>query len=662
MKHSTGIFESLIRCGLPILVVIVPLLALFPLCGYDFISFDDPVNVYDNDFVVHFSWANLVFFWRGAYEYLYIPLTYNFWGITAKISQLIHPESPSLDPHLFHGLNLLVHLLGTAVLYRILLKLFNDKWGAAAGALLFAVHPVQVEAVAWVTGFKDVLSTFWCLLALWLYLHYNDEKSAGRQRWQLYAAASLAYLCALLSKPTAVILPLVVGVVGWTMLQKSRRQLSLELLPWMALVLPIILVTSSLQDGRELTFIPSYWQRLLVAGDALSFYLYKVFLPITQGADYGRIPQYVLEQNSIYLTGLLPYGALLLLVFRCHRPQLLAGFGLFLLPLLPVLGFVPFNFQNVSTVADRYLYFAMIGPAFLLAWLLSGFKSRIFGGIVIIVLSLLVIKTALAVTSWKNTDTYYRQALVVNPRSWNALMNIGIRKVGEGQTLAALENFKKALEIKGDLATAYFGLGATYENMGNLAAAVASYQRAVELDPQYDLANDKLGLIYFEHGKFEEAIGYLKRAIAVDPTSIRSARYYADLGMVYAQGGNTDMAVEEYRKAVAINPYLSGVHSVLGDIYLGRGLTADARKMYGNDLEIDPKNSLAYNGLGKVYALSGQREEALGAWRRALELDPNSGEVNYNLAELYRELKQYGIASSYAAKAMALGYTRHNER
>ena len=662
MNNPAGLIGLLKRHGLPLLVVFIPLLVLFPLCGYDFISLDDPANVYDNTFLTHFSWANLAYFWRATYEFLYIPLTYNLWGVAAKISQLIHADGASLDPRIFHGLNLLVHLAATAVLYRILYELLADKWGAAGGALLFAVHPVQVEAVAWVTGFKDVLSGFWCLLSLWLYLLYSREEAGARKRRLLYAAAALVYLFAALSKPTAVILFLLVGIVGRLLLKKSHRQLFLELLPWVALTLPVVLVTISAQNGNEVLFIPSYWQRLLVAGDAVSFYLCKLFLPISLTFDYGRTPQYVLGHDWGYLAGIFPYVALLLLGLRYRRPQLHAGVGLFLFPLLPVLGFIPFNFQNISTVADRYLYLAMVGPAFLLAWGVSHYRNKIAGSIVMVGLVVLVLRTAYVLPQWENSDSFYAQGFAANLRSWTSLLNIGIKNVSQGKLESALVDFQRVLVIKPDLPAAYFAMGIVYEKMGDQAAAIPAYQRAVALDPKYDEAFDKLGLISYESGKKAEAIEYFKKAVAIAPGSKRAARFYADMGMTYAESGDFDSAVGVFRKALALNPYLGGVYSALGDLYLSRNQAAAALEMYNNDLKIDQKNSMAFCGLGKAYALLGQKEKGVESLRRALELEPDSGPFNYNLAELYRELGQHDLANNFASKAKALGYDDQAQR
>lgn len=458
----------------------------WPVGGFDFVSLDDPLNVYDNIRVSRFSGENLAYFWQETYQHLYIPLSYNLWALVGKLAQVVYPTAGGqVDPRLFHAVNLLLHLLNVTTVYFILRQLLADGFGAACGALLFAVHPVQVEAVAWVTGLKDLLSGFLCLLSLWLYLLYRN--SAARRCWPdrraklLYLAATFCYIFAMLAKPTVVVLPLALGVIGGLLLGRSRRQLLAELLPWTFLALPVVYITTAIQDGTILTFIPSYWQRFLVAGDAVSFYLGKLLLPLSLAVDYGRTPQEVLGQQWIYLTGLLPYAAALLLLWKFPRPWLLAGVALFLIPSLPLLGLVPFNFQDISTVADRYLYLAMLGPALLLGRLLAHHKTRPIKIMVVVALTALCFKTHLQIATWETSSRLYSHTLTINPNSWTALLNLGIMALANGQPEAARVNFEKVLAIRPDTPAAYTGLGNAYNKLGDNAAAYTYMRKAMEL-------------------------------------------------------------------------------------------------------------------------------------------------------------------------------------
>lgn len=644
------------RHYLTVMLLVVPVAVLFPVCGHDFVLLDDPTNVYENDLVKHFSWENLAFFWKAPYDFLYVPVTYTLWGILAKLSQFLHPGNPeSLDPHLFHSASLLVHLLSTAVLFRILKSMLADEWGAAVGALLFAIHPVQVEAVAWVTGMKDLLSGFWSLLCLWLYLLCGRREKFDGTWWLLYLAATIFCLLALLAKPSAVILPLLAAVIGRFVLGESWRRLLRELLPWAVLVLPIISITQSVQDGSVQHFLPSYWQRLLVAGDAVSFYLFKIFLPISLAFDYGRSPQALFEGNWVYLTGLLPYVLLLLLGWKLRREWLWLGGGMFVIPLLPVLGLVPFNFQVVSTVTDRYLYLALLGPAFSVGWLYSRHHQQAVKVLTLVALALLGVRSSLLVAHWENSSALYHHALAVNPRSWLAYNNLGSMSLNQGQPEAAARYYQQSVDIV-PKARAYLGLGMAFEQLGDPSGAIIAYRRAVELQPKFADVYDHLGSAYRSLGNNAEAIAYFKKAVAVDPDSPGTAVYYADLGMAFSESGNSDWAIHAYQKALVLNPALAGVNSALGNLYLSRNETAKAQEMYEKDLALDPGNSQPYNGLAMVYSLTGRKSEAVDLLRQAIKIAPDSGQLYNNLAVVYREMGQAELAKRYAEQARILEF------
>jgi len=221
------------------------------------------------------------------------------------------------DPRIFHGMNLLLHLLSVLIVWRIIKQLLRRtrhtgakidvggnalplEWAACGGALLFAIHPIQVEPVAWATGFKDLLFGLLSLAAVWLFLKYVDAKiqpGAGRtSRAGLYYGLSTGvYILALMAKPTAVVLPLIVWLLaawGW---RRSWREQIAGLSAWVIIALAWGLLTRWVQPSIALDFEPPMWARPLIAGDAVLFYLYKLALPLRFGPDYGRTPQAVLE-------------------------------------------------------------------------------------------------------------------------------------------------------------------------------------------------------------------------------------------------------------------------------------------------------------------------------------------------------------------------------
>jgi hypothetical protein len=246
----------------------VPLAVFWSAHSHEFVLWDDNTNIVDNPGLRSVTLDHILVFWRAPYAHLYIPLTYTLWALTAAVSQWVTPQPSggvSLDPQLFHSLNLLVHLLSVLVVWRIVRLLLDRtvregqnpvsghartrlEWAACGGALLFAVHPLQVEAVAWVTGFKDVLGGCLSFVAIWQYLQYAsgsvDVASSGkpargqvRRTWIHYGCATGAFVLALLAKPTAVVVPVVAWLLdfwGWPQTWRTRR---LAVLAWLVIAL-----------------------------------------------------------------------------------------------------------------------------------------------------------------------------------------------------------------------------------------------------------------------------------------------------------------------------------------------------------------------------------------------------------------------------------------
>jgi len=548
-----------------LLVILAPLVVFSQVGGHAFLGYDDPINIFQNPRVTEGSLANLLYFWQGPALGLYIPLTYNFWLVIAKLTQLLGLSGSGeiLSPILFHLANLLVHLGGTTLVYLILRELMDHGPAAIAGALLFALHPLQVEPVAWASGMKDLFSGFWSLMALWQYLRFCQEKRKPR-RTTHYLLGFLALLLAMFAKPTAVMVPLLAALLGWLMLARPWRQVFIELTPWLLCVIPVVILTNRAQALAITVYQPLLWQRFLVAGDAVSFYLYKLLLPLNLGPDYGRLPELVLTQWWIYLTGTLPYLLAGVLLWKGSRPNLAAA-GLFVAPLIPVLGFLPFAFQEVSTVADRYLYLAMLGPAVGLALLWQQFqKQQTCRLSVAFMLVFLAITSTLQTSCWKNSLAFSSKAIKMNPRSWYSFLRYGIAQYSANHPEEAIRAFNQALAIKPDFTDALYGLGSVYYEQGNDEQAVAMFNKVILIDQVNVPAALGLGDIYRKNGRCDLAIRYYLIAVT---SELDRAEYHVSLGECYAALGRDTEAITNFQAAIATQPDYSAANSQLAAIY-----------------------------------------------------------------------------------------------
>lgn len=660
----------------------------FPVCGFDFINYDDNINVYENDRLIDFSLSNLLYFWKGPYQGLYIPITYSAWGLVAKVSSLFAAgHGHLLHPAFFHAFNLLVHGGSVVVLWHILRRQLNHAWAAGAGALLFAVHPVQVEAVAWVTGLKDVLSGFFSILALSLYQSYaaadNHGRPGGKKR---YAWATLLFGAALLAKPSAVALPLLLMVLGYVLLGRSARQLALELGPWLLFAVSVVLVTKLSQPDVKNVYIPALWDRFLVAGDAVSFYLGKLVLPLTLAPGYGRNPEYVLAHGWVYATGLAPYLFLPFLLWKYRRPWTLAAAGAFTAPLLPVLGFIPFDFQGVSTVADRYLYLAMLGPALALGWGLSqGHKVRLGVWVGVgAVLGLFAIKSAAQVRHWQDSIVFNTYATQVNPNNSAAYNNLAIalkeanrneeaiaasqramkldpklilaysnQRQDPGETTMSQSYYKKQLETNPLAAEAYFKLGDIARGNLNMMEALSYYQKGLELKPDYAVGYANLGLVYVALNNQEKAIAAYLKAVELDPGF---ADVYSNLGLIYEETDQEE-AIKMFEKALALKPDLGEAANNLGYLYLGLKRVPEALPLLKQAVAAYPDFPVPHNNLGLAYFQLGQYTEAAACFQKAIQIEPSFAPALNNLSKAFLELGDIPAALDSADRAKALGFS-----
>jgi len=426
---------------LPALLILIVLGVYALAMGAEFIGWDDPTNVPDNPVLKLPGTQAIARFWSGPYDKLYIPVTYTVWTILAAVGTVNTPSGGvEFNPFIFHAANVILHALATVLVYQILRLRIRNAWACAAGALLFAVHPVQVEAVAWVTAMKDVLSGALALGAVWLFLlgvqsvnASNDMRnldpnrdSLGAIRWRMYIFSLLLFSLSLLAKPSAVAAIPIVLILYWLGSNRHWRRVGALLLPWVVLALADVLVTHAVQPIATPADGGRWWLRPLIAGDALAFYLYKFFDPIRLGLFYGRTPSAIIESGAIWFTWIAPvlvFGAIAWLGRKRRWPT--AAAFLFIAGVLPVLGLVPFTFQAYSTVADHYLYLSMLGPALAVAMILS-FAGMVRTKAVIlrwgasVALLILAGLTIAQTRYWHDSTTLFSHAYAVNPHSGEA--------------------------------------------------------------------------------------------------------------------------------------------------------------------------------------------------------------------------------------------------
>ena len=551
-------------------VVAASLVTFLPLLRNGFIDWDDPTQIVHNRLFDPPTLAGLARYWTAPQlgEEFYVPLNYTVSWLLASVGRAA--SGAAVQPWPYHAAAWLVHAANAALVLVILHRLTGTRWAAAVGAALFALHPVQVEPLAWASSLYSPLSGLFALLAVWQYLKFSDarqEQAPERRRaaWRHYVLATVAFAAAMLTKPTVVTVPLVIAAIEMVLRGRRVRQVALPLAAWLVLAAPIVLLVREAERGAPVEAPPAAW-RALVALDSLSFYLYKIALPVRLAPDYGRSPQWVLGRPEVHYTWVAPV-VLFAVAWHLRKSQewLAACVLVLAAALLPTLGLVPFDYQRYSTVADRYLYLAMLAPALALAWLLSRHPRPAYVAASIMALGLLAVLSHLQAYRWRDSETLFRHTLAVNPRSLAAHVVFGYRHAARGDDDAAL----------------------------------AAFGQALKTNPTDAAALTHVGNIHLRCGRFAEAADAYRAALM----NGAHPRTNINLGAALAQMGRTDEAESVLREAVARLPDNPNAHSNLANVLAVRQDWRGARRHWEEALRLDPTSANARQGLGQLKAM-----------------------------------------------------------
>lgn len=434
---------------------------------FDFVGVDDSLHLANNPRLHPISARHIRQIWTSPYRGEFVPMTYMAWLPLVHFGRLATPDAQGndLNPYLFHLLNVTLHVLAVLLAWRVLLRVIPVPWAAFAGAAVFAVHPLHVEAVAWISSCKDVLSGMFALAAMLFYLRFAQERSRAA-----YALGLLCFVMGLLSKAIVCMTPVILLVLLMIAPRVNRRRAIVWLWPWFLIVLPLVIWTRGAQtDAVLLTWSP-LWARPLEALDAIAFYLGKVIWPIHLAVDYGRTPFWVIHHPRAWLLWPLPVAVAVLAIVQWRRwPWFWAGLVIFGVALLPVLGFVVFEFQGYSTVADRYTYLPLFGIALIAAGIAS--RARFNRGAVLIGvwIAALAVLAFVQTEVWTNSKTLFEHAVAVQPRSGFGWQGMGIVRGQGGDWAGAAAAYHHALSIRPDDLQAMASLMNAYRHLGDAA-------------------------------------------------------------------------------------------------------------------------------------------------------------------------------------------------
>jgi protein O-mannosyl-transferase len=640
-----------------LLLAAATLLSYWPVLHCGFVNYDDPQYLTDNWQVARgLSWASIQWAFTTGAAANWHPVTW--------LSHMLDVQVFGYRAGVHHLVSLLFHIANTLILFLVLRKLTGALWRSAVVAGLFALHPLHVESVAWLSERKDILSTFFGLLAIWAYARYADGsevqslKSEVRSistlprarrsalhasRFTLHASrfyllSLVCFTLSLMSKPMLVTLPFLLLLLDYWPLrrfgiknQKSRphalRVLLWEKVPFLLLGTACSVVTMRVQTfGGAFALELSLGERVANALCSYVRYAAKMFWPSKLSVLYPHPGHWLAWQvaGAGALLMAISLGAILL---ARRRPYFLVGWLWFVGTLVPVIGLIQVGNQSI---ADRYTYVPLVGLFMALVWGVSEVVPPIVcGALAIAVLGACAVLTARQVEYWHSGETLFRHAVGVTANNYVAYNNLGLGLEAQGQVEEAILNYRNALEINPRSHDALNDLGNALAGQQKYAEAIACLESALRLQPQFAEAHNNLGVALAKAGKPQEAIKQYQAALQLRPDYPEA---HNNLGLTLAARGEPSEAIEQYKAALRFHPNYGQALNNLAGVLAQVGRLDEAVAQYRLVLGAEPGNIAARNNLGILLSMQGKLGEAVEQFQTVLRADPNQAGTHGNLA------------------------------
>jgi hypothetical protein len=454
----TSVFENkegLLYKVIPFAFIILSIMILYSQCAnFEFLWWDDRENIFDNVFLQTQNWTH---FWETDYYGLWIPIPYTLWTF-------IWSQFPN-NPGPFHLVNILFHGLNCVIVYMIISYYCKDKIKATVATLLFVIHPLQVETVAWVSGLRDTMGYTFGFLTFYLWLNYKNQF--------VRALAFGIFIIALLCKPTVAVLPILYMVLtnGFKSIDLSFHKIKLYVFPILSTIASLYFINLSREIQAKFVMenadVPITYKPL-IALDSWGFYWQKLFMPFPLSTEYGRIPSAIMNQilfEGPMLSSLLLIG-LIVIFYKKMSENFKIGLTTCILLYLPTSGIITFAYQNISTTADRYFYAPMLGVAIMCTAI--PYRKQWHYYATFATLIILSIVTFNRIQIWENNKSFFMDMLKSNPNSYSAHLNMGNVEKNNHDYNRAIEHFEKAHEIRPTELGPIAGKMMIFGSMGNI--------------------------------------------------------------------------------------------------------------------------------------------------------------------------------------------------
>jgi len=558
----------------------------------------------------------------------------NYYRPLMHLSYMLTYALFGLRPWAFHLVNILLHAGASVLVFLVGVQLHRAARSTPPheipflAALLFATHPIHTEAVTWIAGFPEV--SFSLLFLLSLYLYIRAAADDGRPRAALHLSSWLCFFLALLSKETALVLPVVL-LIYERAFSRGDRPFLLQLkrvFPYLAVVVVYLTIRTLVLEGFAVSKRHSElsnYEYFINVFPLVSGYLWKLLLPTNLNVFYTFEPIHSLLRVK-GIVSLAVAGGFAFLVIGSYQRHRLTFFSasLLIIPLLPVL-YIPALGENTFT--DRYLYLPSFGYVMLaasfIAWLAQKQpRARIaLALLVLAVLASYATATLARNRVWSDDLRLWTDSVEKSPNSVMPHSELGIAYAARGETSKAIEQYRIALRMNPSFADGHTNLGLVYDEMGRLDEAIREHREALKLKPNSPAAHNNLGLALSKQGRWSEAIEEYRESLRLEPLS---PGVHNNLGNAYQSMGRLDDAIGEYLEALRLRVDFPDTQINLGVAYAKKGMIDAAMEHFLLAEKLDPENPIVFHDLANVYAIKGLPEKAEEYRQKAKRLETES--------------------------------------
>ncbi len=588
--------------------------------------------------------------------YIYRPLS--------TITYALDYSLFKLNPCGYHVSSVLWHIINGVMLYFLMALILRNRVMSLLVAVLFAVHPIQIETVSWVSQRSNLICGFFFLLTLflWIKMSAGGRETLNRKKY-LFAGSLISYAVALFGKEMAIMVPVMLILYDFFFLDgknRLRRRVKLYAPFFVVSILYVLLRGSVLGrlSGQNEFAGGSVYTAVLTMFKAIAYYAWLLLAPVKICAEPVFTPAAGLFDIRV-LGSLALTGAMVVCGIRLFRKSRTISFFVFwfFITLIPVSNLIPL--QDVL-VAERFMYIPSIGFYAVLALLAGklygsevkwiGKSTAVFTGLLILAYCYVSVNRNV---DWRNDFNLCSSTLECNPGSYRSINGLGLEYLRRGEYEKAIEKFEKVIELRPGYAIAHNNLAMAYEKSGFLEKAREIYERikntryyadeirfnaaeaehkrgmyeeaikgykgVLKVNPGHSKTHNNLGCIYLGLGREEEAVREFERSVQTDPDYFEG---YFNLGAVAVSKGNYEKALRQFNRVLEIKPDYARARVSIGELYSAKGMTGRAIAAYKKAIEMDPELVDAYNNLGVVYNNTSRFDEALKVYRKAIEIDP----------------------------------------